>query len=55
LAAVHSRGRRRKLLLPGGGLGDEASEAVDAAVEALAGEDADLDFESRATAILTTN
>ena len=33
------------LLLPGGGLGDETRVAFDAAVKALAGEDADLDLD----------
>src|SRR5262245_27617457 len=33
------------LPLPGGGFGDEAGVAVDAAVETLAGEDADLDLD----------
>ena len=33
------------LLFPGGGLGDETGVAFDAAVEALAGEDADLDLD----------
>jgi hypothetical protein len=31
--------------LPGGGLGDEAGETVDAPIEALAGENADLDLD----------